>query len=268
MSLIKTFKKDFLEIKVYETRQELGIAAAADLAEIIHDLFKQKEQINIVFASAPSQQEFLDALCTYKDIEWQKINAFHMDEYINLPVDASQRFAYFLKTRLFDRLPFRSVHYLNGDEGVEEECKRYTDLLKQYPLDIVCLGIGENGHIAFNDPHVADFQDPLWVKLVNLDDICRQQQVNDGCFNTLDDVPTHALTLTISALQQASYFLCMVPGQTKANALYHTYFDKVSEAVPATCLRLLEYSTIYADTDSASILSIENSKSTLKHLLQ
>jgi glucosamine-6-phosphate deaminase len=254
MGLIKTFKKDFLEIKVYESREKLGIAAAADLIEIINNLLKQKEYINIVFASAPSQQEFLDALRTYDNIEWQRINAFHMDEYVNLPIDASQRFGNFLKTRLFDRLPFHSIHYLNGDEGVDEECKRYTKLLEQYPLDIVCLGIGENGHIAFNDPHVADFKDPLWVKLVNLDDICRQQQVNDGCFNTLNDVPTHALTLTISAFLQAKFFLCMVPGQTKADALYRTYFDEVSEAVPATCLRLLEYSTIYADTDSASIL--------------
>lgn len=254
MGLIETFKKDFLEVKVYENRKELGAAAAADLIEIIHNLFRKKEQVNIVFASAPSQQEFLDALCTYSDVDWQRINAFHMDEYVNLPVNASQRFGDFLKIRLFDRLPFRSVHYLNGDKGVDEECKRYTDLLKQYPLDIVCLGIGENGHIAFNDPHVADFHDPFWVKQVNLDTICRQQQVNDGCFKQLDDVPTHALTLTISALCQASYFLCMVPGKTKANALFHTYSDKIAEAVPATCLRLLEYATIYADTDSASVL--------------
>jgi glucosamine-6-phosphate deaminase len=251
---IKTLKTDSLEIKVFETRQDLGIAAACDLAGIIMPLFKKQEYINIVFASAPSQQEFLEELCKYNPIEWHRINAFHMDEYLDLPVDAPQRFGNFLKTRLFDKRPFHSVNYLNGDSGIQEECKRYTELLRTYPIDLVCLGIGENGHIAFNDPHVADFNDPQWVKTVNLDDICRQQQVNDGCFDRLNDVPTHALTLTVSALRQARYFLCMVPGRTKANALFHTFTDKISETVPSTCLRLLNYSTIYADTDSASVL--------------
>ena len=254
MGLIQTFKKDFLEIKVFDTRKELGEVAASDLRETILRLFEKQEFINIVFASAPSQLEFLEALRTFKDIEWQRINAFHMDEYINLPIDAPQRFGNFLKIHLFDLLPFRSVHYLNGDQGISDECKRYTDLLHEYPLDIVCFGIGENGHIAFNDPHVADFNDPFWVKLVNLDLICRQQQVNDGCFHDISEVPTHALTLTISALREANHFFCMVPGKTKANALYHTFFDEVSEALPATCLRQLKHSTVYADKDSASML--------------
>ncbi|MDR2775384.1 MAG: glucosamine-6-phosphate deaminase [Tannerella sp.] len=251
---IETFKKDFLKIKVFETRQDLGTAAAYDLAGIIKPLFEKQEYINIVFASAPSQQEFLEEFCNYDDIEWHRINAFHLDEYLNLPIDAPQRFGYFLKTRLFDKRPFHSVYYLNGDNGTDEECTRYTELLRQYPIDIACLGIGENGHIAFNDPHVADFNDPHWVKTVNLDNICRQQQVNDGCFKSLNDVPPHALTLTISAIRQARYFLCMVPGSTKADALFHTYVDKISETVPSTCLRLLSDSTIYADTESASAL--------------
>jgi glucosamine-6-phosphate deaminase len=251
---VETLKKDFLEIKVFGTRRDLGITAAYDLADIIKLLFEKQELINIVFASAPSQQEFLEELCKYDDIEWNRINVFHMDEYLDLPIDAPQRFGNFLKTRLFDQRPFHSVNYLNGDNGIDEECRRYTELLRKYPIDIVCLGIGENGHIAFNDPHVADFNDPHWVKMVNLDNICRQQQVNDGCFNSLNDVPTHALTLTISALRQARYFLCMVPGRTKANALFHTYMDEISETVPSTCLRLLSYSTIYADTGSASVL--------------
>jgi glucosamine-6-phosphate deaminase len=251
---IETLKKDFLKIKIFETRRDLGIAAAYDLASIIKPLFEKQDYINIVFASAPSQQEFLEEFCKYNDIEWRRINAFHMDEYLGLPVNAPQRFGNFLKTRLFDKQPFHSVHYLKGDNSIDEECMRYTELLRKYPIDIACLGIGENGHIAFNDPHVADFNDLYWVKKVTLDNICRQQQVNDGCFNRLNDVPPHALTLTISALRQARYFLCMVPGSTKANALFHTYTDKISETVPSTCLRLLNYSTIYADTESASLL--------------
>jgi glucosamine-6-phosphate deaminase len=251
---IETLKKDFLDVKVFETRQDLGGAAAYDLKTIIKRFAEEQDYINIVFASAPSQLEFLNEFVACDDIPWQRINAFHMDEYLNLPTDAPQRFGYFLKIHLFDKRPFHRVNYLNGDGGTDIECKRYTRLLQQYPLDIVCFGIGENGHIAFNDPHVADFEDPYWVKVVNLDDVCRQQQVNDGCFESFEDVPTHALTLTIPALKKARYFLCMVPGPTKAKALYHTYADEISENVPSTCLRLLNRSTIYADTDSASTL--------------
>lgn len=251
---IETIQKDFLAIKVFETRQDLGSAAAYDLIHIIRQLSEKQEFINIMFASAPSQQEFLDTFVACDDVPWQQINAFHMDEYLNLAADAPQKFGYFLKTQLFDKRPFHSVNYLNSDGKTDTECERYTQLLRQNPIDIVCLGIGENGHIAFNDPHVADFNDPNWVKVVNLDDVCRQQQVNDGCFDSFDEVPTHALTLTISALKKGRYFLCMVPGPTKANALLHTYTDEISEDVPSTCLRLLSHPTLYADTDSASLL--------------
>ena len=246
--------KDLLKFNIYVSRRDLGAAAASDLAEVMKSLLEKQDALNMVFAAAPSQQEFLEELCKRDDIDWRRVNAFHMDEYVNLPEDAPQRFGNFLKTRLFDKCPFHSIYYLNGDHGVAEECERYTALLQACPLDIVCLGIGENGHIAFNDPHVADFSDPDWVKEVSLDEVCRQQQVNDGCFRQLDDVPTHALTLTISALKQARYFFCMVPGKTKANAVFHTFMDEISEKVPATCLRLFDNATLYADTDSASAL--------------
>ena len=233
----------------------MGVTAAKEAAAVIRDLLAYKSEVNMIFAAAPSQNEFLEALCAEKDIEWQRINVFHMDEYVGLPDNAPQRFGNFLKERIFDKLPFRTVNYLDGNRQPEEECVRYTALLKQYPTDIVCMGIGENGHIAFNDPHVARFDDPAWVKVVDLDEVCRKQQVNDGCFATIDQVPTHALTLTVPALMNGQFLFCMVPAKTKAWAVYHTINDPVSETIPATCLRKHNNAVLYVDTDSAEMLS-------------
>ncbi|MDR1666315.1 MAG: glucosamine-6-phosphate deaminase [Bacteroidales bacterium] len=253
--MIKSFQKDALAVRIFSNRQELGVSAARDAATAIRTLLAQKAEINMIFAAAPSQNEFLKALCSYKDIEWQRINAFHMDEYVGLPADSSQSFGRYLKEHVFGNLPFRSVNYLNGNNpDTEAECLRYAELLQQYPVDIVCMGIGENGHIAFNDPHVARFDDPQLVKRVDLDRTCRMQQVNDGCFSAIEEVPTHALSLTIPALMHVAYIFCMVPGATKAWAVYHTVNDDVSESIPATCLRTHQQAVLYTDTDSASPL--------------
>jgi len=247
--------KDHLKIRLFSDRRMLGVAAAADAAKVMRKLLSQQQELNIIFGAAPSQNEFLEALCTEKDIDWSCVNAFHMDEYLKLPADAPQGFGTFLKERIFGRLPFRSVNYLNGNcDDADRECERYASLLRQYPADIVCMGIGENGHVAFNDPHVALFDDPKLVKVVDLDGKCRMQQVNDGCFSTIDEVPTHALTLTVPALMRGKYLFCMVPAITKAWAVYHTVNDAVSETIPATCLRNHENATLYIDADSASLL--------------
>ena len=149
---------DKLKVKVYSSRDEMGKGAAADVTNKIKELLAEKDEINMLFAAAPSQNEFIASLLADKDIDWTKINAFHMDEYIGLSDDAPQRFGNFLKERIFSKVPFKSVHYINGGaKDVDAECERYTQLLKQNPIDIVCMGIGENGHIAFNDPHVAFF---------------------------------------------------------------------------------------------------------------
>jgi len=254
--MISSFEKDKLKTQIYSTRREMGFAAAREAAEVICALQKYKAEVNIIFAAAPSQNEFLEALCAGKDINWQGINAFHMDEYVGLPDDAPQRFGNFLKERIFGKLPFRTVNYLDGNQQPELECLRYTALLKKHPIDLVLMGIGENGHIAFNDPHVARFDDSEWVKVVDLDEICRMQQVNDGCFATIDQVPTHALTLTVPALMSGRFLFCMVPAKSKAWAVYHTIHDPVSEAIPATCLRKHISAVLYLDADSASMLSI------------
>ncbi|SEL67435.1 glucosamine-6-phosphate deaminase [Parapedobacter koreensis] len=249
-------KIDSLTIARFDDRPSLGRAAAAAVAANMHELLDQRrESVNVVFAAAPSQNEFLAALVLDKRVDWSRVNAFHMDEYIGLPIAASQRFGNFLKERLFAKLPFRSVNYLDGNAtDPQRECQRYTDLLKQYPTDIACMGIGENGHIAFNDPHIADFNDPAWVKIVDLDLACRQQQVNDGCFKALEEVPTYALTLTVPALMAAQYVYCMVPGINKAPAVYHTLNEEITAAHPATVLREHPRAVLFLDADSASAL--------------
>jgi glucosamine-6-phosphate deaminase len=253
--MLQTLIKDKLEVLVLENRLALGKASAEQVSARIKQLLQVKPRVNIIFAAAPSQNEFLSVLIEDKSIEWQKINAFHMDEYLGLPTGSSQLFSRFLKESIFNLVPFSSVNCINGNaENPEEECARYTDLLRKFPVDIVCMGIGENTHIAFNDPPVANFKDPKLVKVVKLDTACRQQQVNDGCFPTLDDVPTHAITLTVPALMQATDVYCMVPGKTKAQAIAYTLNEPVSEQYPSTILRTHERAALFVDADSFSLI--------------
>ena len=253
MALIKEFKKDKLTVKIFDTRDAMGAYAAAACAKKMKELLAEKDEINMIFAAAPSQNEFLKSLYTDPEIDFSRINAFHMDEYVGLPADAPQGFGNFLRDRIFSKAPFKSVNYLNGlNPDIEAECERYTKLLKEHPIDIVCMGIGENGHIAFNDPHVAFFKDPKTVKVVELDNVCRQQQVNDGCFAQLSDVPTHALTLTIPTLFSGDNLFCMVPAKTKANAVEATVNGAIEEKCPASILRNHDSAVLYVDSDSGA----------------
>lgn len=246
---------DKLNIQIHGTRQQMGIAAAEIAGQQIIELLGNKPFVDIIFAAAPSQNEFLEALVQNEAIDWSRINAFHMDEYIGLPATDNRIFASFLNTKIFGRLPFHTINYINGSAGdIEQECKRYAELLASNPPDIVCMGIGENGHIAFNDPPVADFNDPKMVKTVELDAECRQQQVNDKCFDSFDEVPTHAITLTIPALTSAKYVYCMVPGEKKANAVFNTLNGEMSERCPASILRKHEHAVLFLDRDSAAFL--------------
>lgn len=249
------FIKDKLLVKIYDTRDEMGKASAKDVAECIKKMLSEKEEINMIFAAAPSQSDMLLHLCKEEGIAWERINAFHMDEYIGLDPDAPQCFSNFLKREIFDLKPFKSVNLINaGAKDAEEEAKRYAQLLRENPVDIVCMGIGENGHIAFNDPHEARFDDPESVKVVTLDDVCRMQQVNDGCFAKIDDVPKYALTLTIPTLMSAQYNFCVVPAPTKANAVKRTVFGEISEECPATALRVKDNAILYCDGDSSALI--------------
>lgn len=254
MSLIKEFQAEKLKIKVFDNRRSLGENAALEAASKIRELLKEKSEINMIFAAAPSQNEFLENLLG-ENIEWNRINAFHMDEYIGLESNAPQGFGNFLRDRLFGKVNFKSVNYIQGSKGdPQAECARYAELLKKHPTDIVCLGIGENGHLAFNDPPVADFSDPLLVKVVELDQVCRQQQVNDGCFASLDLVPTHAISITIPGLMAGRFIFGMVPGKTKTEAVYHTAKDSIGTSCPATILKTHSSAVLYTDKDSAGRL--------------
>lgn len=255
--MIKKFNSDNLNVKVFETRFEMGIQAANEAIECIKILLSEKENINIVFAAAPSQNDFLTSLSGHTEIDWSRVNAFHMDEYIGLAKEAPQGFGNFLKNAIFEHLPFRNVFYLYSEDfSTNENCNRYENLLKEYPTDIVFMGIGENGHIAFNDPHVASFTDSSWVKVIDLGIESRQQQVNDGCFETLDAVPTHAMTLTIPALMSAKYIFCIVPTERKAKAVKETIEGPINEKCPATILRSHSAASLYIDISSAELLNV------------
>jgi glucosamine-6-phosphate deaminase len=253
--MVKELKEENLAVKIYPDRLNMGKAAAEMVSKRTAKLLKEQKYVNIIFASAPSQNEFLAALVEQKEVDWTHVNAFHMDEYIGLPENAPQKFGSFLKGKLFSHLPFRTLNYINGNApDALAECGRYAELLLQYPPDIVCLGIGENGHLAFNDPHVADLNDPLKVKIVDLDFECRQQQVNDGCFSKLKDVPSLAITMTIPALMAGRYIYGIVPGKNKAKAVYYTLFNKISEQCPASVLRRHPQAVLYLDTESSSLI--------------
>ncbi len=252
---MKNYQVDKLHVNIYETRPEMGAAAAADIAAAIREALAQKDELNMIFAAAPSQNEVLAALAAHPTIPWNNINAFHMDEYIGLSKDAPQGFGNFLKEHLFGLVPFKSVNYIDiSATDPEAECARYEELLKAHPIDIIVMGIGENGHIAFNDPPVADFNDTRLAKPVKLDEICRQQQVNDGCFATIDDVPTHAITLTVPMFMRAKKLFCIVPAKTKAWAVKETLTGSIDEHCPASILRTHESAALYLDADSAALL--------------
>ena len=249
---MKTFYKDQLKVYIDDTDVEMGNRAGADIAAAIKEMLAEKEEINMIFGAAPSQNTTLAALLTH-ELPWERINAFHMDEYIGLPEGSPAAFRVYLKDHIFGKAPFKSINYIDAfSDDKEAECARYTKLLKEHPVDIVVLGVGENGHIAFNDPPVADFNDPELIKPVKLDLKCRMQQVHDGCFATLEDVPEYALTLTVPALLAGKKLFCAVPYGTKAAAITELLTtDKVDEHCPATALRRHSGATLYCDKESA-----------------
>ena len=253
MDIIQT-QVDRLAVQVFASRAAMGAAAGRDVSDRIKTLLHGQDLVRMIFAAAPSQRELLAYLAQDRSIDWSRIEVFHMDEYTGLPAGAPQRFGSFLEEHLFNKVKPRRVHLIDDAQGAEAACTLYAALLQQAPVDIVCLGIGENGHIAFNDPPVADFYDPDRVKPVVLDPACRQQQVNDGCFAGLDVVPTMAVTLTIPALMAGRWLFCVVPGHTKSTAVKHVLQDPVSTAWPASVLRQHPACTLYTDTDAYSQL--------------
>jgi glucosamine-6-phosphate deaminase len=253
--MIRAFAVDKLEVKIFSNRREMGKAAGQSVAEKMKKILKERRALSIVFASAPSQNEFLKELSQSPSIDWDRVTTFHLDEYVGLSNEAPESFGNFLRVKLFEKVHPGNVYYLNGMGGdLETECKRYAGLLREHPLNVACIGIGENGHLAFNDPPFADFQDPLLVKIVELDLVSRQQQVRDGCFKSLQEVPKKAITLTIPAILSAEFIYCMVPGPTKAEAVKRVLQDSVSTDCPATILRKHKNAILFLDKDSAKLV--------------
>lgn len=241
---------DRLAVRTYASRADMGRAAAADIASALARLLATQATVRMVFAAAPSQSDALAALAKMPGLDWSRVTAFHMDEYIGLAPAAPQRFARWLDAHLFERIPFGAVHRIQPEPDAPTEAARYAGLLAAAPIDIVCLGIGVNGHIAFNDPPVADFDDPADVKVVDLDETCRQQQVDDDCFATIADVPRRALTLTVPRLMRAGELFCVVPGALKRAAVAATLNGPITTACPASILRRHAAVTLYLDPEA------------------
>lgn len=247
-----TKKVEKLPVKIFETREEMGCEAAVDAAKIINAAISENGVANVVFAAAPSQDDLLEELLK-QNIDWSKVRAFHQDEYIGIDDKEPAGFGNFLNRAIFDKVNFKEKHYLLCEaDKADEKCNEYTKLLTEYPIDLIFLGIGENGHLAFNDPAVADFEDPKMIKVVELDDVCRQQQVNDGCFASLEDVPKQAMSLTMSFIMSVPHAICVVPTIRKANAVHDALLGPVTTACPASILRKHEDAVLYLDKDSAS----------------
>lgn len=251
--LIKTINTEKLVTYVYESRDEMGAAAASYAEETINSVIAEKGYANVIFAAAPSQNETLYHFLK-SNVDFTRVNAFHMDEYLGLSIKDEQSFARYLFDHIFSHAPFASVNYLPATLEKEEACRSYSALLEKYPPDVVLMGIGENGHIAFNDPPVADFNDPYLVKPVALEEVCRMQQVHDGCFPDIDSVPRYALTLTVPALLSARYLVCTVPAPTKAAAVKAMLEGEYGEVCPATALRHHNGAKMFLDKDSAALV--------------
>lgn len=248
-------KVDQMQVYLTDSRRQMGQLAGQDVVSLINVLLQEKEELNVMFAAAPSQNDVLAELMADAQIDWTRINGFHMDEYIGLNADAPQGFGNFLRKRVFDLKPFKQVYYIDiTATDSEKEARRYEQVLLEHPMDICILGVGENGHIAFNDPAEADFADKRLVKPVHLDERCRQQQVNDGCFATLGDVPKTAMTVTIPGLLRAKAMFCVVPTKRKAEAVLNMLKGPVDVACPASILRVKQGVKFYADPDAASLL--------------
>jgi len=252
---VRTLTVDDLTVKIYDDFDGLARGAAADAADALRAAIDTRGEANVMLATGNSQLAFLAELVEYDDVAWDHVRAFHMDEYVGLPPTHSASFQRYMRERVAARLPFKEFHYLTGDTGdAEAEARRYEALLAAHPLDLCCCGIGENGHLAFNDPPVADFNDPRDVKIVELEPASRKQQVGEGHFATIDDVPTHAITVTIPALLRATRVIAIVPEARKAQPVRDALYGPINTACPASFLRRQPHATLFLDAASSALL--------------
>jgi glucosamine-6-phosphate deaminase len=239
-----------MNIIISQTKEELGQKAAIKGAELINQAISENGYANIIVATGASQFEMLNELVSL-DIDWSKVIAFHLDEYIGIPDTHPASFRKYLKERFADIVKPKKFNYVNGDVDTAEECKRLGELISKHAIDVAFVGIGENGHLAFNDPP-ADFEtEEAYIK-VNLDSACRQQQLGEGWFKTIDDVPKSAISMSIKQIMKSKAIICSVPDERKAKAVYDTIYDEISPESPASVLRNHSQTMLFLDINSAS----------------
>jgi glucosamine-6-phosphate deaminase len=254
----KQFQVDALSVEIHEDRRSMGAAAAECAARAITEMLAESHEAAIIFASAVSQNDFLERLRTHAGIDWTRIAVFHMDEYLGIGRDHPASFRRYLSEHLVDHVPVRQFHELHGEAAdAEAECSRYAQLLRQAKPGLVALGIGENGHLAFIDPAECDFGDTRDVRVVELDEACRLQQVHDGAFADLAAVPARALSLTIPVFLRTPRAVVCVPGTTKQSSVRAALEGPITESCPASVLRRHSGARLFLDRDSAALLTLD-----------
>jgi len=242
-----------MERNVFETKQEMGEAAASLAAERINAAIAEKGAANVILATGASQFEMLAALVE-KDVDWSKVTAFHLDEYVGMPETHPASFRKYLRERFHEKVPaLKAFHYIHGEGDPAAECRRVGAILREHPIDVACVGIGENGHLAFNDPP-ADFETDEPYIVVELDEACRRQQLGEGWFETLEDVPTRAISMSIRQILASRCIVCTVPDRRKAEAVRKTLTGEVTNRAPASILREHADCHLFLDTPAASLL--------------
>ncbi|HIT75393.1 MAG TPA: glucosamine-6-phosphate deaminase [Candidatus Avipropionibacterium avicola] len=253
---VRTLTAGDLSVRAHTSAEAMGRDAARQVAEVLRATIAEKGSARAILATGNSQYPLMDALAAHREeygIDWSKVTAFHMDEYVGIDADHTASFRRWMRERVEQRLGVGVMNYINGDSGdAEAECARYEALLREAPIDLTCMGIGENGHLAFNEPHVAKFDDPRWANVITLDETSRNQQVGEGHFPDFDAVPAEAISLSIPALLSASTVVVCVPEARKADAVHATLNDEISTACPGTILRRAPQATLYLDNESSA----------------
>ena len=243
-----------MNIRVFVDKKTLGQEAAAQAATAMRSAISVRGVARVIAASAASQFEFLDALTNSPDIDWQSVELFHLDEYVGLPEVHPASFRRFLRERLIDKTGLQNFHPLSGEKNPAEVCREVGQAISAAPVDVAFIGIGENGHLAFNDPP-ADFETEEPYIVVALDEACRRQQVGEGWFPTLDDVPEKAISMSVRQILKAKEIICVAPDARKAQAVKDCFAGEISPLAPASILRTHPNATVFLDTHSASLLN-------------
>ena len=244
-----------MNIEVFKSGDELGKAAGLAAAKLIREAIKSNGSANIILATGTSQFETLNQLISEKNIDWSKVTMFHLDEYIGLPLTHAASFRKYLQERFLTKVPeLRAAYLINGETNVDAECENLGRLISAHPIDIALVGIGENGHLAFNDPP-ANFETEQPYIIVELDEACRNQQLGEGWFASIEEVPQSAISMSVKQIMKSKNIICSVPGRRKAIAVKNSLEHSVSNLFPASILQLHKNCTLYLDKDAAALLA-------------